>query len=329
MINPALKTNPFDDLKSAVLPELQEVDKLILSAAQSYTSLIPHITEYLVSAGGKRIRPMLTLACSKMFAIDDNSHIKLATAIEYIHTATLLHDDVIDESLLRRGKKTANHVWGNKASILVGDFLLSQSFKLMVSAGNLQALSLLASTAASITESEIWQLELIKKADLSEPEYIRLITGKTALLFAAACAVGAILTSRTKQEIDNLYNFGLNLGICFQIVDDILDYTAATSTFGKIQGNDIREGKVTLPFILAYKNARPDQKNYLEGLLINPEADLSTLVLLLKQTDALTKSHNTAHHYAEKALEYLGKLGETSYSIILKELIQFLPERIH
>lgn len=328
MINPALKTNPFDDLKSAVLPELQQVDQLIIDAAQSYTNLIPHITEYLVSAGGKRIRPMLTLACSKMFYIGDASHIKLATAIEYIHTATLLHDDVIDESLLRRGKKTANHVWGNKASILVGDFLLSQSFKLMVSTDNMEALGLLASTAASITESEIWQLELIKKADLSETDYITLITGKTALLFAAACAVGAILTSRSKHEIDNLYNFGLNLGICFQIVDDILDYTAATSTFGKIQGNDIREGKVTLPFILAYKNASPEQKSYLEGLLINPEADLSNLMQLLKQTDAVSRSHKTAFHYAEKALEHLAQTEETPYSSILKEVVQFLPERI-
>lgn len=329
MINAAPKTNPFDDLKSAVLPELQQVDWLIISAAESYTSLIPHITEYLVSSGGKRLRPMLTLACSKMFAIDGDSHIKLATAVEYIHTATLLHDDVIDESLLRRGKTTANHVWGNKSSILVGDFLLSQSFKLMVSADNMQALSLLASTAASITESEIWQLELIKKADLSEAEYIRLITGKTALLFAAACAVGAILTFRPQLEIDALYNFGLNLGICFQIVDDILDYTATTHTFGKIQGNDIREGKVTLPFILAYNNANPSQKSYLEELLANPDADLSNLVLLLKQTDAVTKSTATAYRYAQKALADLNKLEDNLYATILKEVAQFLPDRIY
>jgi octaprenyl-diphosphate synthase len=264
-----------------------------------------------------------------MFAVEGDAHVKLATAVEYIHTATLLHDDVIDESLLRRGKETANHIWGNKSSILVGDFLLSQSFKLMVSANNMQALGLLANTAASITESEIWQLELIKKIDLSDTEYIRLVTGKTALLFAAACAVGAILTCRPQHDIDNLYNFGLNLGICFQIVDDILDYTATSNAFGKIQGNDIREGKITLPFIFAYKDATLEQKNSLESLLANHEANLSKLNNILEQTDAIAKSHETACHYARKALEYLAKPEHNFYAGILRELAQFLPNRIY
>lgn len=328
MLKKQLPLTPFDNLKLLIADELEGVDKLIISAAQSYVELIPMITHYLTSAGGKRLRPMLTLLCSKMFDIKSDAHIKLATAVEYIHTATLLHDDVIDESQLRRGKKVANLVWGNKTSILVGDYLLSQAFRLMVSAENINALDLLARTACSITESEIWQTEIMKKIDLPIEDYLKLITGKTALLFAAACSVGAILNDRPHSERDALYNFGLNLGICFQITDDTLDYMSSNEELGKTVGNDLREGKVTLPLILAYKFCLPDEQKFLVTLFDGQPYDQERLQKILHTTNALEKSKEVAYQYMEKSLQDLKAFKTSDYIQALVEISKFIPTRL-
>lgn len=260
---------PFDKLKKAVEEELTQVNKIITEAAKSHAEFLPAITQHLMSSGGKRLRPILTITCGKLFGISNDDHIKLAAAVEFIHTATLLHDDVIDKSNMRRGQKTANNIWGNKASILVGDYLLSQSFMLMVATNNIKTLEMLSKTAALITESEIWQLELLNNINLTIEEYIKLITGKTAVLFAAACAVSAIVTNQPQEVIDMLYRFGLNLGICFQVTDDTLDYLGTNKKFGKKIGNDFLEGKITLPFIVTYKAATPNDKKRIELIFSN------------------------------------------------------------
>ncbi len=321
----------FNRLREFVSPELLNVNSLILSAADSYSELIPTITTHLTASGGKRLRPMLTLAVAKIVGIQNTAHIKLATAVEYIHTATLLHDDVIDESSLRRGKETANNLWGNKASILVGDYLLSQSFKLMVETGSLAALGMLANTASTITEAEIWQLELIGKIDISLEEYIKLVTGKTAALFAASCAVSAVAMNLPKSITDSLYAYGLNLGICFQIVDDILDYFSNSEDFGKNIGNDLLEGKITIPLIYAYQLGSSEERQFIAMLLTNAnpsEHELDQLYALFNKCNARGCALKVAVEYAEKGVKCLESVGVLYDIALLNEVILEQPTRV-
>ena len=260
-------TNALDKWRHIFASEISDVDKIILEMTKSKASLIPQLVGHIISSGGKRIRPILTVLSAKMCRYEGRSHLDLAACIEFIHTATLLHDDVVDESKLRRGKDTANTVWGNQASVLVGDFLLSKSFQLMARVGSLRVYELLSNTSAIITEGEVKQLMSVSCIDTSEEDYIDIITSKTAQLFAAACQVGAMVADRPDKEEKALSDFGTNLGIVFQIVDDALDYSAKQEELGKTIGDDFREGKVTLPIILAYRNGSDEQRKFLEKVI--------------------------------------------------------------
>jgi octaprenyl-diphosphate synthase len=311
-IEPKNNRDSFNELNELLAKEISEVNELILQYAQNHVDLIPEITSYITQSGGKRLRPLLTLACAKIFQDKvGGSVIKLSAAVEFIHTATLLHDDVVDGSEKRRGKPTANRVWDNKSCILVGDFLFSQAFKLMVATKNIRALDLLSNASAVIAESEVWQLSILDDPKLSLDEYIKLITGKTAILFASACASGGIESGCTKEQEESLDSYGLNLGISFQIIDDILDYVGSAKT-GKKIGNDFLEGKITLPVIYSYLNADAVGRDSIIKLfnLENREdhSNFEALGRLLDQYDGIKDAKNLAKEYATKAINDLEKI---------------------
>jgi octaprenyl-diphosphate synthase len=242
--------------------DMAAVNELILSKAGSDVEMIPEIANHLISSGGKRLRPMLTLASAQMFGYSGDKHVKLATSVEFMHTATLLHDDVVDESDLRRGKKTARTIWGNQASVLVGDFLLGQAFRMMVEVGSLDALDILSTAASVIAEGEVWQLAAAKNLETTEDDYLSVIKAKTAALFSAAAEVGPVIASASKAERNALRSYGVNLGLAFQLVDDALDYGGSAKELGKNTGDDFREGKVTLPVILAYRRGTAEDREF-------------------------------------------------------------------
>lgn len=253
-------------LTTSLEEDLQRVNALILEKSLSSVDLISTLAQHLISAGGKRLRPLLTLAAARIFNYEGHNHIRLATAIEFIHTATLLHDDVVDQSALRRGQKSANALWGNAPSVLVGDFLFSQAFGLMVETGSLEALEILSKASSVIAQGEVRQLLAAHELEISFGDYIETITAKTASLFQAACEVGAVLTPQEAWVRKTLRDFGYHLGLVFQLQDDVLDYFGASETMGKALGNDFREGKVTLPLILTYENASLQEKDYIKKL---------------------------------------------------------------
>ncbi|MCC0029840.1 MAG: polyprenyl synthetase family protein [Brucellaceae bacterium] len=246
----AASVRPLIDLTAA---DMAQVNELILSMAGSDVEMIPQVANHLVSSGGKRLRPMLTLAAAAMFGYRGESHVKLATSVEFMHTATLLHDDVVDESDMRRGKKTARMIWGNQASVLVGDFLLGQAFRMMVEVGSLDALDVLSHASSVIAEGEVMQLAAAKNTETTEDEYMAVILAKTAALFSAAAEVGPIIAGGDRAARSALKSYGTNLGLAFQLVDDALDYGGNAADLGKNVGDDFREGKITLPLILAYR----------------------------------------------------------------------------
>ena len=252
----------IDRLVELVAPDMERVNATILSRTGSEVTMIPEVANHLISSGGKRLRPMLTLAMAALTGYAGEGHIKLAAAVEFMHTATLLHDDVVDESEMRRGKLAARMLWGNEASVLVGDFLLGQAFKMMVEVGSLRALEILSSAAAVIAEGEVMQLAAAKNTATTEDEYLAVIRGKTAELFAAACEVGPVLRSRPKAETAACRSFGMNLGIAFQLVDDALDYGGKAAKLGKNVGDDFREGKITLPVVLSFRRGTPSERAF-------------------------------------------------------------------
>src|SRR5690348_15427487 len=235
---------------------MQRVNGVILARTGSEVAMIPEVANHLINSGGKRLRPILTLALARLTGYGGEGHIKLAAAVEFMHTATLLHDDVVDESELRRGRLAARMLWGNEASVLVGDFLLGQAFKMMVEVGSLKALEILSSAAAVIAEGEVMQLAAAKNTATTEDEYIAVIRAKTAELFAAACEVGPSIAGRPKAEQAACRSYGMNLGIAFQLVDDALDYGGKAAKLGKNIGDDFREGKITLPVVLAFRDRK-------------------------------------------------------------------------
>ncbi|HXM31201.1 MAG TPA: polyprenyl synthetase family protein, partial [Xanthobacteraceae bacterium] len=250
----------IERLSALVRADLERVNSLILSRTGSEVTMIPEVANHLISSGGKRLRPMLTLATSALTFYRGDGHVKLAASVEFMHTATLLHDDVVDASEMRRGKLAARMLWGNEASVLVGDFLLGQAFKMMVEVGSLRALDILSAAAAIIAEGEVMQLAAAKNLDTTEDAYLGVIRGKTAELFAAACEVGPVLAERPKAEQAACRSFGMNLGIVFQLVDDALDYGGSRARLGKNVGDDFREGKITLPVILAFRRGNEEER---------------------------------------------------------------------
>ncbi|GAB4517709.1 MAG: polyprenyl synthetase family protein [Roseibium sp.] len=310
---------------------MADVNELILSKAGSNVELIPEIAKHLISSGGKRLRPMLTLACAEMFHYDGKGHVTLAASVEFMHTATLLHDDVVDESDMRRGKLAARKLWGNQASVLVGDYLLGQAFKMMVDVGSLEALRILASASAVIAEGEVLQLGAAKNIATTEADYLRVIEAKTAALFAAAAEVGPVIAGQSDEMKQAARSYGMELGYAFQLVDDALDYGGSSADLGKDVGDDFREGKITLPVVLAVARGSDKDRAFwrrcLEGETIE-DGDLEQAIELLKKYDALSETVERAKAYGNNALGALETLPRGAHCDALADAVAFCISRV-
>ena len=310
--------------------DMERVNQLILSRAGSDVQMIPEVANHLISSGGKRLRPMLTLASATLFGYKGEGHIKLATSVEFMHTATLLHDDVVDESDMRRGKSTARMIWGNQASVLVGDFLLGQAFKMMVETGSLDALDVLSTAAAVIAEGEVLQLSIAKNMETTEDDYLSVIRAKTAALFSAACEVGPIVAGREKAERNALRSYGTNLGLAFQLIDDVLDYGGSAEDLGKNVGDDFREGKITLPVVLAYRRGTGEEREFWRKAIEageNDDAALERAMELISRYDCLPDTVARAEHYGSIARDALAPLPDSPEKDAMLEVIAFCLHR--
>jgi octaprenyl-diphosphate synthase len=322
----------FDVLSDLVGQDLARVNKVVLRRLESQVALIPQLAGHIIASGGKRLRPMLTLATARMCGYGGDRHISLAAAVEFIHTATLLHDDVVDESDLRRGQATANSVWGNDASVLVGDFLFSRAFQLMVEDGNLHVLDILSGASAVIAEGEVLQLMTTNDTETTEDAYLRVISAKTAALFAAACQIGAVVSERPRAEEEALKSFGRNLGIAFQLVDDALDYSARQMTLGKTVGDDFREGKMSLPVILAFTRGSDEERNFWRRTIedgAQQEDDLEKAIDLMEKHGALADTVERARHYGSIARDALGLFPDGEIKTALSDIVDFCVERAY
>jgi octaprenyl-diphosphate synthase len=326
------KEPSLDPLIALIAGDMNQVNAVILDRMQSHVPLIPELAGHLIAGGGKRMRPMLTLACAKLLGYPGNRQFKLAATVEFIHTATLLHDDVVDQSGLRRGRRTANTIWGNPASVLVGDFLFSRAFELMVEDGSLKVLKILSGASAIIAEGEVNQLTAQGRIDTSEERYLDIIGAKTAALFAAACQVAAAVAERDEGVEAALDSYGRNLGIAFQLVDDAIDYVSDAKTMGKGVGDDFRDGKVTLPVILAH--ARGDEterkfwKDAMEGRRVSDE-DLDHAKSLLRATGAVDATLDRARLYGQRAIDALGPFAAGAAKAALSEAVEFAVARAY
>ena len=325
---------PIDALQrlhDIVADDMAAVNREIVARMSSEVPLIPELAGHIVAAGGKRVRPLLTLATSRMCGYEGKNHIELAACVEFIHTATLLHDDVVDESKLRRGGASANAMFGNSASVLVGDFLFSRSFQLMVQIGSLEVLNILSSASATIAEGEVLQLSTANNPDTTVDEYYEVIRGKTAALFAAAARVGPVLAGRSEADAEALEAYGINLGLAFQIVDDVLDYNADQKALGKSIGDDFREGKVTLPVLLAFARGDDGARAFWRRTIEDEDqkpGDLEQAIAYLQETDAIAVSAKAARHFANEAKEALTSVrGDESISKALADVADFCVER--
>lgn len=322
----------IEPLLRLVGDDLTRVNQAIVERMDSRVPLIPQLAGHIIAAGGKRLRPLLTLASARLCGYAGPRHIGLAACVEFIHTATLLHDDVVDESDLRRGIATANTVWGNQASVLVGDFLFSRAFQIMVEDGSLEVLRILANASAVIAEGEVMQLATSNDTTTSEEQYLEVIQAKTAALFAAAARIGAVVAGRPKLEEEALDSFGRNLGIAFQLIDDTLDYSAQQATLGKTVGDDFREGKITLPAILAYRRGDEDERRFWRRCLEEVEQqddDLERAIALMQRHNALADTAERARHYAAIARDALGIFPDTEIKQALVDVVDFAVERAH
>lgn len=312
-------------LLELVRGDMERVNQLILSKAGSEVEMIPEIARHLIDSGGKRLRPMLTIACAQMCGYQGQNHVLLAAAVEFMHTATLLHDDVVDESDMRRGKLAARLLWGNQASVLVGDFLLGQAFRMMVEAGSIAALDVLSHAAAVIAEGEVMQLSTARNLDTNEDEYLAVVRAKTAALFAAATQVGPIVAGADKATIAAFKSYGMNLGLAFQLIDDALDYGGSSADLGKNIGDDFREGKVTLPVVLGYRRGRKSEREFWKKSLAgnNDDRQLERAMALLDEHDAIADTIARARHYAEMARDALAPAEESRYKDALIDVLEF------
>ena len=311
--------------------DMTEVNTLILSKAGSDVEMIPEVANHLISSGGKRLWPMLTLAAARMFGYSGAGHVKLATSVEFMHTATLLHDDVVDESDMRRGKKTARTIWGNQASVLVGDFLLGQAFRMMVEVGSLDALDILSAAASIIAEGEVMQLAAAKNLDTTEDEYFSVIKAKTAALFSAAAEVGPVIAGASRTDRAALRSYGINLGLAFQLVDDALDYGGDSHSLGKNVGDDFREGKVTLPVILSYRRGAQAERAFWKAAIEDNVADdaaLDKARSLMNRYGAIADTIARARHFGEIARDALAPLPATPQKAALLDVIDFCISRV-
>lgn len=316
----------LEALTSLVANDLKAVNELIVRRMYSPVALIPQLAGHIIAAGGKRLRPILTLAAARMCGYTGQRQIALAACVEFIHTATLLHDDVVDRSELRRGLASANAVWGNKTSVLVGDFLFSRSFELMVEDGSLEVLAILSHASSVIAEGEVAQLITANDTETGETAYMDVIKAKTAQLFAAACQIGAVVADRPRVEQEALESYGLNLGIAFQLIDDVLDYSAKQVKLGKTVGDDFREGKITLPVVLAFRRGTEAERAFWRRMLEDldqKDGDFEKAVELMKRYKSLDDTVERARHYGAIARDALGIFPDGAEKSALIELIDF------
>lgn len=322
----------IEALNALVNADMGRVNQLIVSRTGSDVAMIPEVANHLISSGGKRLRPMLTLATAILTGYEGEGHVKLAASVEFMHTATLLHDDVVDESDMRRGKLAARMLWGNEASVLVGDFLLGQAFRMMVDVGSLEALDVLSTAATVIAEGEVMQLAAAKNTATTEDEYLAVIRGKTAALFAAACEVGPILSGRPKAERAACRSYGMNLGIAFQLVDDALDYGGTAAKLGKNVGDDFREGKITLPVVLSFRRGTEAERAFWRRTLVDGDVadnDLDEALAIMRGHRAIEDTVERARHYGKMACDALALFPEGEMKQALLGAVDFCIARAH
>ena len=322
------------NLSNLCKEDLQSINTLILEKLDSSVPLIQEIGKYLILSGGKRLRPLLTTSCFHILnnqSLKNVNHIGLAAAVEFIHAATLLHDDVVDLSKDRRGNLTANEVWGNKTSVLVGDFLFSRSFQLMTKYGNMETLKILSDTSVVISEGEVLEISNDKNLEMNQDTYFQIINGKTASLFSAACQVGGISGGAKDNEHQALKSFGTNFGMAFQLIDDAIDYSSNSKTMGKNIGDDFKEGKITLPIILAYGRSNNEEKKFLQNVISNPKEDQNNFKLtkeLLIKYKCIEDTLIRANHFADIAIDSLTIFNDNEHKEALIKLIETSIKRL-
>ena len=312
--------------------DMERVNRLILSKTGSDVQMIPEVAKHLIDSGGKRLRPMLTLASAQLCGYEGDGHITLAASVEFMHTATLLHDDVVDESDMRRGKQSARMVWGNQASVLVGDFLLGQAFRMMVDAGSMEALEVLSTASMVIAEGEVMQLSAAQSMETTEDDYLTVIRSKTAALFSAAAEVGPILAGSEKPVRDAFRSYGINLGLAFQLVDDALDYGGSKADLGKNVGDDFYEGKITLPVLLAYRRGSEEEREFWRSVMESDASDevaLQKAMILLADHNAIADTVARAKHYGEIARDALAPLPASDLKQALLDVVDFCVSRVN
>jgi len=333
------KKNSFNNQVSELINlcqgDLETINSIIIEKLGSKVPLIHEIASYLILSGGKRLRPLLTSCSFRLFeknTIENINHIGLAAAVEFIHAATLLHDDVIDESKKRRGNLSVNEVWGNKTSLLVGDFLFSRAFQLMAKYGNTAVLKLLSDTSVIISEGEMLELSNDKDPTINEDVYYDVINGKTASLFSAACQVGGMSAQGSDKEVEYLKSFGANFGMSFQLIDDAIDYSSSNITLGKNIGDDFKEGKITLPIILAYLRSNKTEKEFWKKTIVHlkqEKDDFHHAINIIKKYDCIEDTIDRARHFANVAIDSLGSFKDNNYKIGLINLIQSSLNRLN
>ena len=326
----ASSQSPLEQIISLSAPDMAKVDKFIRASLQSEVVLINQIANYIVSSGGKRLRPMLLTLCAHACGYQGKNHIPLAAIIEFIHTATLLHDDVVDESELRRGQQSAHAVWGNAASVLVGDFLYSRSFQMMVGLDSMRIMEVLAYTTNTIAEGEVQQLLNMGDPEVNYVRYMQVIENKTAKLFEAACRLAAIISEQPLAIENALAFYGNRLGSAFQIVDDVLDYTGDAGTMGKNTGDDLVEGKPTLPLIFARERCNENERHLLDEAIQNGGLDdLSPVLAIIEKTDSLNAALACARARADEARQAIHDLPASPWRVALEQLTDYSVNRIH
>ena len=320
------------NLKKLIEKEFIETDKLIKNQINSDIDRIPALSKHIIDLGGKRLRPILTLSCAKMLKVKNKNHIKLAAAVELLHTATLLHDDVVDESNYRRGKKTSHILLDNKSSILVGDFLLGKAFQLMVETKSLECLQILSNAASIIAEGEVFQLVETNNIKIKKNKYIKIIESKTAALFSSACVVGGIVSGANRTQKKNLFDFGKNLGTAFQLIDDAMDYDGLSSKMGKNNGDDFFDGKITLPVILAIKDSDKEEKDFWEKVFnkeVRNKSDLKKAKKIIKEKNTINETLKLANVYGNNAKKIILKFESNLMRDGLIDLVNFSLIRNH
>jgi octaprenyl-diphosphate synthase len=319
-------------LLDIVQEDMAAINRIILDKAISDVDQIPELAHHLIDSGGKRLRPMLALAASRLCGYDGNKHVQVAAAIEFMHTATLLHDDVVDESDARRGKKTARLIWGNQASVLVGDFLLGQAFRMLVEVGSLGVLRILSNAAAVIAEGEVMQLAAAKNTATTEDEYLAIINAKTAALFLAAAEVGGSIVNRPGAELAALRSYGKNLGLAFQLVDDALDYSGDSARLGKSVGDDFREGKITLPVILSFRRGNDEERAFWQRTIADGvinDGDLEQAITLMRKHKAIEATLERARSYGAIARDALATFPDRAEKHAMQSVIEFCIARAY